>query len=187
MCRSLRQLRLETENTGSRWYIILVQPGYEVSVQHMLESVRDLPAFVPYRTEVRQWSDRKVIKRRVLLPGYVMARTDPTLRGQVVSLPRVYQFLRFGGEAAYLTEEEVHSLRRISERTVAPESWDQLERGQAVRILTGPLASCSGEIVERDWNQYFTLRLPMLGRQIATEVNLSETEISLLPQTEAGC
>lgn len=159
----------------------MVQPGYEVSVQRSLETFCNLPVFVPYRTEVRQWSDRKVVRRRVLLPGYVMSRTDPQLRGQVVSLPRVHQFLRFGGEAAYLRDDEVEALRRISERTVDPECWDQLLPGHSVRILTGPLAGCSGEVVERDRHRYFTVQLPMLGRQIATKVDLSKTEISLLP------
>jgi len=184
MGESVRQLCLKIENTGPRWSIILVQPGYEVSVQRSLETLRDLQAFVPYRTEVRQWADRKVIKRRALLPGYVIARTDPELCGQVVTLPRVYQFLRFGGEAAYLRDEEVEALRGISERTVEPESWEQLQRGQSVRILTGPLAGCAGEVVERDRDQHFTVRLPMLGRQVATKVDLSTTEISLLPGPE---
>jgi len=178
---SLRQLCLNSENIGCRWSIILVQPGYEVNVQRNLETLRDLPAFVPYRTEVRQWADRKVIKRRALLPGYVIALTDPARRGQVVTVPRVYQFLRFGGETAYLTDEEVESLRGISERTLEPESWDDLQAGQSVRVLTGALAGCAGEIVERDRNQYFTVRMPMLGRQVATKIDLSKTEISLLP------
>jgi len=178
---SLRQLCLKSEEINSRWFIILVQPGYEISVQRNLETVRDLPAIVPYRTEVRQWADRKVIKRRPLLSGYVIARTNPELRGQVISLPHVYKFLRFGGEPAWLSDEEVESLRGISERTVDQESWDRLEPGQAVRILSGPLAGCAGEVVERDRSHYFTVRLPMLGRQIATKVDLSKTEVSLLP------
>jgi len=181
----LRQLCLKSEETVLRWFIILVQPGYEVSVKRNLDRFEDVSVVVPYRTEVRQWADRKVVRQRPLLPGYVIARSNPELRGQIVSLPRVYQFLRFGGEAAYLTEEEVEAVRRVSERTVDPESWDKLQPGQAVRILDGPLAGCAGEIVERDRNQYFTIRLPMLGRQIATRVDLSETGISLLPGTEA--
>lgn len=184
MCGSERQLCLERESESPRWFILIVQPGYEVTVQRSLESLRDVPALVPYRTEIRQWADRKVIKRRALLPGYVIAQADPGARGQVVTLPRVYQFLRFGGEPAWLRDYEVESLRRISERTLDPESWEQLEPGQSVRVLSGPLAGCTGEVVERNAGQYFTVRLPILGRQIATRVDLSETELSLLPALE---
>lgn len=169
---------------GPRWFIILVQPGYEVSVQRSLECLRDVKALVPYRTEVRQWADRKVIKRRALLPGYVIAQTDAEARGQVVRLPRVHQFLRFGGAPAWLQDNEVESLRRISERALDPESWERLQPGQGVRILSGPLAGCVGEVVERNALHYFTVRLPILGRQIATKVDLSETELSLLPTSE---
>jgi transcription antitermination factor NusG len=184
MCGSERQLWLESDSKSPRWFIITVQPGYEVSVQRSLESLLAIPVLVPYRTEIRQWADRKVIKRRALLPGYVIAQTDPEARGQVVRLPRVNQFLRFGGEPMWLQDHEVESLRRISERTVDPESWEQLETGTKVRILSGPLTGCSGEVVARNASHYFTVRLAILGRQIATRVDLCETELSLLPDSE---
>jgi hypothetical protein len=38
--------------------------------------------------------------------------------------------------------------------------------------------------VERDRNHYFTVRLEMLGRQIATRVDPRETELSLLPTVD---
>lgn len=185
MGASWRQLCLESVISSPEWAIVLVQPGYEISVQRTLEFVREVPAMVPYRTEVRQWADRKVIKRRALLPGYVIVRANPELRGQIVSLPRVNQFLRFGGQPARLTDEEVESLRRISERTMDPEAWSELTAGQRVRILNGPLAGSTGEIVERDRHQYFTVRLTMLGRQIATKVDLAETQLSVLPEQAA--
>jgi len=184
MCGSGRQLWTESQTEVSRWFILLVQAGYEASVQRSLESVRNIKSLVPYRTEVRQWADRKVVKRRALLPGYVIAQADPEARGQVVRLPRVQQFLRFGGAPAWLQDNEVASLQRISERTLDPESWEQLQPGQGVRILSGPLAGCVGEVVERNALHYFTVRLPILGRQIATRVDLSETELSLLPTSE---
>lgn len=182
MCESERQLYLNPASQCPRWFIITVQPRYEVSVQRSLEQLLNVSALVPYRTEVRQWADRRVIKRRALLPGYVIVQADPEARGQVVSLPRVHQFLRFGGEPVSLRDYEVESLRRISERAIDPESWEQLQIGQTVRILTGPLAGCCGEIVERNSSHYFTVRLPILGRQIATKVDLSATELSLLPE-----
>lgn len=184
MGETLRQLCLDSTEELHRWSVILVQPGYEISVQRSLETMTEVPSIVPYRTEVRQWADRRVIKRRPLLPGYVIMRPNPELRGQVVRLPRVYQFLRFGGKPAHLTEEEVQSLRRISDQTLEPESWVDLVPGRVVRILNGPLAGCVGEIVERDRQPYFTVRLSMLGRQIATRVDLATTSISLLAEQD---
>lgn len=180
MGESQRQLYLnEPEDEG--WYVILVQSGYEVSVQRVASQWRETPVFVPYRTEIRQWADRKVARKKALLPGYVIARTNLAERGRLVTLPRVYGFLRFAGQPATLRDDEVEALKRISEKTVDPEAWESLVVGQPVRILSGPLSGCTGEIVERDRNHYFTVRLEMLGRQIATRVDPRETEISLLP------
>lgn len=181
MCRSERQLCLQPESDNLRWLILLVQRGYELKVQQNLERLREIPSIVPLRMETRQWAGRTVVKPRVLLPGYVIAQVDMSLRGQIVGLPRVYQFLKFGEQRACLTDEEVESLRKISERTINPESWELLELGQRIRILDGPLAGCQGEVVERERDHYFTIRLPMLGRQIAIKIDLAKTEVVLMP------
>jgi transcription antitermination factor NusG len=181
MCRSERQLCLQSESDNLRWLILLVQRGYELKVQKSLASLRNIPAIVPVRMETKQWADRTVVKPRVLLPGYVIAQVDLSLRGQIVGLPRVYEFLRFGEHRAYLSDEEVETLRRITERTIHPESWELLEVGQRVRIMDGPLAGCQGEVVEREHDHYFSIRLPMLGRQIAIKIDLSTTEVVLMP------
>lgn len=183
MCGSERQLCFDEETSDARWFVIVVQSGHEASVQRSLESLQNIPVLVPYRTEVRQWADRKVVKRKPLLPGYVIAKAAPEARGQVVRVPYVCQFLRFGGEPAWLRADEVETLRRISERTAHPETWESLQTGQPVRILNGPLAGCAGEVVAREDYRYFTVRLPMMGRQIATRVDLSTTDVSLLPSS----
>jgi len=120
------------------------------------------------------------------MPGYVLVRVNVGERGQLVRTGVVARFLRFGEAVAFLTEEEIRSLRRMSETVQNPEAWAHLEQGQTVRLLAGPFAGCMGEVVERHAQRYFTVRLQMLGRQIAVKMDLAPSEVSLLPSRDAA-
>ena len=43
---------------GAKWFVLLTKPKNELKVASLL-TAKQLPVFVPTRTEVRQWSDRK--------------------------------------------------------------------------------------------------------------------------------
>lgn len=163
-----------------KWMIALVRPGTELATQGRLVEHLGVNAFVPFRTVTRSWQDRVVVRRQALMPGYVLVRVNVEERGQLVRTGVVARFLRFGEAVAFLTEEEISSLRRMSETDPNPEAWAHLEQGQMVRLLAGPFAGCTGEVVERHAQCYFTVRLPMLGRQIAVKMDLAPSEVSLL-------
>jgi len=166
--------------------IALVRPGMELATEGRLVERLGVKAFVPFRTVTRSWQDRVVVRRQALMPGYVLVRVNVAERGQVVRTGVVARFLRFGEAVAVLTEDEVSSLRRMSETDPNPEAWAHLEQGQTVRLLAGPFAGCTGEVVERRAQRYFTVRLPMLGRQIAVKMDLAPSEVSLLSSRDAA-
>jgi len=167
----------------AQWFVLLVQPGWESAVQKWAKETRGIDIFVPYRTEICQWRDRKKIKSKPLLPGYAIVDTVLDGSRSLISLPRVYGFLRSNGQPAFLTRDEVQSLKAISEQEVNAECWNEVHPGRPVRILNGPLAGCTGEVVTVKQAQFFTVTLPMLGRQIATEIDLSRVSVSLLPSS----
>lgn len=167
----------------SQWFVLLVQPGWEVAVQKWAKEARGVDIFVPYRTEICQWRDRKKIKSKPILPGYAIVDTVLDGSRSLISLPKVYGFLRSNGQPVFLTHDEVQSLKAISEQEVNAECWTEIHPGRPVRILNGPLAGCTGEVVTVREAQFFTVTLPMLGRQIATDIDLSKVAVSLLPSS----
>ena len=115
------------------------------------------------------------------MPGYAIVNTILDGSRSLISLPRVYGFLRSNGHPVSLTVDEVQSLKAISEQEIKAECWNEIHPGRPVRILSGPLAGCAGEVVTVKAAQFFTVTLPLLGRQIATEIDLSRVSVSLLP------
>lgn len=174
------------QNIGNfQWLVSLVRPGTELATEDRLIGLDGVDAFVPYRTIVRTWKDRKVIRKEALMPGYVFAYADLEERGQLVKAGGVERLLRFGTEYATLQSSEVLSLRRMSETDPNPETWEQPEGGVPIRVLAGPFAGCVGEVVERHQHRYFTVRLPMLGRQVAVKMQLIAGEVTVLPKIGA--
>ena len=162
-----------------------MRPGSELVTESRLIGQLGVAAFVPYRTVQRNWKDRKVYRRQALIPGYVFVHIDLGERGQLVQARAVERLLRFGSEYATLESEEIASLRRISEAAPNPETWERLAVGQSIRLDEGPWAGCVGEVVERHQGRYFTVRLPMLGRQVAVRMEVVTGQVSLLPRVDA--
>ncbi len=119
-----------------------------------------------------------------LFPGYAFVRGDLQNAGPLVTLPGVISFLRVGGVPALVTAAEMEAVRRMTEMTITVETWQELKAGKRIKILSGPLIGCEGEIVEQKKGAFFTVRLELLRRQIATPLDLSQTLVSVLPGSE---
>jgi transcriptional antiterminator RfaH len=168
------------------WHVLLVRPGHELRVERLIVGHRDVEVYVPYRSEARQLSDRTKVARRPLLTGYAFVRGNLRDCAKLVTLPSITGFLRFGERLATVKVTEMDAIRIMAEKFVAVEAWHDISLGLRIRILSGPLTGCEGEIVDRKTGSFFTVRLDLLGRQIATPIDLSQTKVAILPDTESS-
>lgn len=161
------------------WYVLIVRILHERSIESLLVERRGVDAFVPCRSEVRQYRNRRRVKWYPLLSGYVFVSGILEEIGPLVTLPGVISFLRVNGMPACVTPSEIEAVRRIAEQPIGVETWHELTQGKRIKILSGPLMGCEGEIVERKNRRFFTVRINVLGRQIAIPIDPSETATSL--------
>lgn len=162
------------------WNVLLVRPGHELRVEYAVINGRGAEAYVPCSREVRYLSDRTKVVRQPLFKGYTFVRGSVQVSGRLVTLPAVIAFLRFGEQLAAVTDAEMNTVRIMAEKSAAVEAWRDLTPGRRIQVLSGPLTGCEGEIVNRKTGSFFTVRLGLLGRQLATPIDLNQTKLGIL-------
>jgi transcriptional antiterminator RfaH len=154
------------------WFVVRTKPrAEEKAVWHLAN--QGFAAYLPrYRRRVRH-ARRNAIVLRPLFPGYLFVGLDPmrcrwrSINGTI----GVHEILTTGDMPLAVPEAIIVEIRSREDETgavkLAPPSFT---RGQAVRLLEGPLADVSGLFEEmRDENRIILL-VSLLGRKVRMQV-----------------
>ena len=134
---------LSTDVIGSsvarskRWLVAIVRICHEKKTGERLTKM-GIENFLPIQQEVHQWSDRRKIVDRVLLPMMIFVHVPDQ------------QMLRFKFMLDY------------SDETISM-STSPLAPGEKIRVIKGPLAGLEGELVHVNGKSKVAVRLTMLG------------------------
>lgn len=166
----------------ARWYVVHTYSGYENKVKTDLEKTVEnnnmteliQEARVPLEDVVEIKNGKRRIVARKVFPGYVLVKmvmTDETW--YVVRNTRgVTGFVGPGSKPIPLSEEEVE--RMLSGGTSVKVD---LEVGEQVKILDGPLQDFIGTIEEVDAElQKLKVRVEMFGRNTPVDLEFAQVE-----------
>lgn len=135
-----------------RWYALHTRARHEKRVSFRLQK-GGFEAFLPLVPRERRWHDRKKVIEWPIFPGYVFVRFSLGVLSRVLGTPGIASVVRFNGEPAAISEEEIDNVRRLAaairETGQFPEPTPLVEEGQRVRIVSGALRGVEGVVVER--------------------------------------
>ena len=176
---------------AKRWYVIHTYSGYENKVkadlEHRIEtfglenSVVDIKIPTEEVTELKEGGKRETKESKVF-PGYVLVRmeVDDNSWAVVRNTPGVTGFVGIDGKPAPLSREEFNKImRRTTPRAGSVQATHRtstnLEPGQAVRVVSGPLAEFDGQISEimPDAGKVKVM-LMIFGRETPVELTLDQ-------------
>ena len=143
-----------------KWYVLHTYSGYENKVKKNLESRIETMGLennvfgieIPTETvtEIKE-GGRRVESEKKVFPGYVLVRMELDDRSwaAVRNTPGVTGFVGSQGNPEPLTRDEFNKIMKRSS-TAAPKKSvsSSLEVGQAVKVVSGPLAEFDGTISE---------------------------------------
>ena len=159
-----------------KWHVLLVKPRSEKKVGQRLNDM-GFEACVPTQFQMRQWSDRRKKVEVVLFNNYVFVATDAKRRNEVFRAANVFQYLRFDGRYATLTEKEAAMIKRLGRLEVPVEiTYEQFRVGEAVEVLSGPLAGCCGTVMAVNGGSRLQLALPSLCCFANVELQCTEVK-----------
>jgi transcription antitermination factor NusG len=143
-----------------KWYVMYTASRSEKKVAERLRE-KGWDVYLPIVEELRQWSDRKKKVQRALFNGYVFVKTNRNQLWECLQVPGAVKFVHFSGHHATIREEELEIIKRVVTTGVAVETdGSEIEPGEKVKVMGGPLQDMTGEVIEKGNKDYFLIRIP---------------------------
>ncbi len=144
---------------SKKWYVLHTYSGYEKKVKdNLLTRIETMglennifAIEIPTEkvTEIKAGGIRKEIDKKVF-PGYVLVRMELDDRSwaAVRNTPGVTGFVGSQGNPAPLTREEYNKIMKRTDREAPKKTSTSIEVGQAIKVVSGPLAEFDGVVSE---------------------------------------
>jgi transcriptional antiterminator NusG len=170
------------------WYAVHTYSGHEKKVKTNIErraetmNLKDkiYRILVPEDTETRNRGGKKTEVKRKVFPGYVLIDMvlDDTTWYLVKCTTGVTGFVSSGNKPVPLQDREVRDiLEAIDPSNAAARPKKIWEKGQVVRVTSGPFTELTGKIEDVN-DQKNTLRvlISIFGRDTPVELDFNEVE-----------
>jgi len=178
---------------AKRWYVIHTYSGYENKVktdlEHRIEiyglqdKVVDIKIPTEEVTELKEGGKRETKENKVF-PSYVLVRmeVDDNTWAVVRNTPGVTGFVGLDGKPTPLRRDEFDKIMRRSGDRSARSTEPALKRtninlevGQAIKVVSGPLADFDGQVSEvMSESGKVKVLLTIFGRETAVELTLDQ-------------
>lgn len=151
---------------SKRWLVAIVRVCHEKKTSERLTKM-GIENFLPIQQEVHQWSDRRKVVDRVLLPMMIFVHVDPHEQKEVLTLSAISRYMVLRGESTPAVIPDQQMLRfkfmlDYSDETISM-STSPLAPGEKIRVIKGPLTGLEGELVNVNGKSKVAVRLTMLG------------------------
>ena len=142
-----------------KWYVLHTYSGYENKVKKNLESrietmglensVFSIEIPTETVTEIKD-GGRRVESEKKVFPGYVLVRMELDDRSwaAVRNTPGVTGFVGAQGKPEPLTQDEYNKIMKRTSVEAPRKTATNLEVGQSVKVVSGPLADFDGVVSE---------------------------------------
>ena len=140
------------------WYVSHTYFGYENKGKLNLESkvhslgMEDMifQVLVPMQDELETKDDQQKVVSRKVFPGYVLIEmiVDDRTWYAVRNTPGVTGFVGADSKPAPLTRDEYNKIMKRTSHEAPKKTSTNLEVGQAVKVVSGPLAEFDGVVSE---------------------------------------
>lgn len=156
-----------TDPNQRNWYIAYVKSCQERKAADALGKL-SCEFYLPIQREVHQWSDRKKIVERLVIPHLIFVRCRECDRIPIrTSVSQICGYMSNGGpyNPAVVRDSEMETFRAMVEHSGRPISLANtpLVAGDHVRVTSGPLAGYECELVSVGGARCLAVRLGALG------------------------
>jgi transcription antitermination factor NusG len=174
----------DNDRLGCRWFAVWTRSRQEKLAATMLESL-GVNHFLPLKSELRQWSDRKQPVSVPLFSGYLFVRIDPMKesRLKVLRAPGVAGLVGNHVGPVPIPDQQIEDIRTVlatrTECAVVP----MFQEGNLVRVVRGPLSGVEGRLLRSNSTSRLVISIELIQKSLA--VTVSRQDVELLEQSAA--
>jgi transcription antitermination factor NusG len=161
------------------WRVFYTRPRAEKACAHRLDN-RRVEVFLPMRTVVRQWSDRRRKVHQPLFQNYIFARVTEQERIAVLRTPGIVRCVTFGGRPALVRPDEIRRLRIMQARPewLEPAGAYRPDLGDEVTIDSGPLRGLCGVVIAHRKATHLVVQVPSIRQAVKVIIPAAHTRRS---------
>lgn len=173
---------------AKHWYVVHTYSGFEQQAKAALEERirsskmqdRFEEILVPSETVVEMKAGVKKTSSRRFFPGYVLVKMELSEETWLLvkSTPKITGFVGKGMTPPIVPEAEVKRITsQIEEGTLRPKPKVLFEKGETVRVTTGPFATFTGivDTVNSDKGK-LSVMVSIFGRATPIELEFAQVE-----------
>ncbi|MGO9338919.1 MAG: UpxY family transcription antiterminator [Terracidiphilus sp.] len=167
------------------WFAVWTRSRQEKVAAAMLETL-GVSHFLPLKSEVRQWSDRKQTVHVPLFSGYLFVRMNPSKdsRLQVLKVPGIAGFVGNTSGPLPIPDQQIEDIRTVLTRRVECSVLPLLTEGDRVRVIRGPLEGIEGRLLRSNSTSRLLISIEMIHKSLA--VTVSRQDVELMEVEEAA-
>jgi transcription antitermination factor NusG len=169
-------------SSDSRWFAVWTRSRQEKVAATMLE-MSGVPFFLPLKTDLRQWSDRRQPVSVPLFSGYLFVRMNPTrdTRLRILNAPGVAGLVGNGAGPWPIPDQQIEDIRKVlshrAECSVAP----ILKEGDLVRVRRGPLTGVEGRLSQNNSTTRLLISIESINMSLAINLSREDVELAFRP------
>jgi transcription antitermination factor NusG len=168
----------EAYDPDSRWYAVWTRSRQEKVVAAMLSAL-GIQHYLPLKSELRQWSDRKQMVEAPLFSGYLFVCIN-SLRNsklQVLKVPGVGAFVGNLTGSLPIPDQQIEDIRRVLTAGVECSVQPLLKGGDLVRVVRGALAGVEGTLVRTHSTSRLLISIEMIRQSLSVNILRADVEL----------
>jgi transcription antitermination factor NusG len=155
-----------------KWLVFYTKSRWEKKVAQYLEKFGFEP-FLPVHKVVRQWSDRKKKIEVPLFNSYIFVRDHESRISDILQIPGISWNIKHNGKPAVLRDNEMELIKNFISTGLFLETTGttDLEIGDKVEVIDGPLRGAVGVLSGEYNDQKFTIIMDSIDQAIKIDID----------------
>lgn len=158
------------------WFAIYTRSRHEKKVAETLKD-KQFDIFLPLRSVISRWKDRRKEIQTPLFNGYVFVHTDLEHRLDVLKTPGVVRFVTDGHAPVPIPDDQIEAIQTLVQSGIKYDPYPYLKEGMHITVKRGPLRGVEGILVAKRKKHLLVLAVDLIQQATALEINISDTDV----------
>lgn len=157
------------------WYALVTKSRHEKRVSARLNQ-KGIVHYLPLRTRVRQWCDRRRRIEEPLFRCYLFVHIVLKNRFDVLQTDGAVRLVEFDGAPARIRDFEIEAIKKYLKQDPDPEIVPYIAEGTPVTITRGPFAGYSGVMEHHRGVKRVLVSIAAIRHSLPLEIEATDLE-----------
>ena len=158
------------------WYAVYTKSRHEKVVAEELWH-KVIEVFLPLRSVISRWKDRRKEVQFPLFPGYLFVNVPIRERRlDILKVPSVVRIVGYENKPIPIPSDQISAVRTLVFSELPYDPFPDIVVGNRVRVKRGALRGLDGVLVEKKTNYRFVISIDLIQQAVACEIDAADVE-----------